>query len=69
METTQNKQWLTTRELSELFDGAIKESTFEVWRVQGKGPEFTKFGRSVRYHRQKALEWADKQSRQNTSAA
>jgi len=67
METTQEKQWLTTRELSEFFDGAIKPSTFEIWRVQGKGPEFSKFGRNVRYHREKALAWANEQSRQNTS--
>jgi len=27
----------------------LKESTLEQWRVYGKGPEFVKMGRSVRY--------------------
>lgn len=29
----------------------IKKGTLEVWRHQGKGPEFCKFGRSVRYYK------------------
>jgi excisionase family DNA binding protein len=29
----------------------LKRNTLEVWRVQGSGPPFCKFGRSVRYRR------------------
>ena len=47
----------------------IKKGTLEVWRHQGKGPEFCKFGRSVRYYKP-ALEKYFAQSRRiSTSQA
>ena len=30
---------------------SVKRGTLEIWRHQGKGPKFHKFGRSVRYSR------------------
>ena len=44
---------LTTREAAELL--RVKESTLEQWRWNGKGPQFVKLGRCVRY-RQADLE-------------
>ncbi len=40
---------LTTRQAAELLN--LKESTLEQWRWQGKGPQFVKLGRCVRYRR------------------
>lgn len=38
---------LTTREAAEVL--RVKESTLEQWRWQGRGPQFIKLNRSVRY--------------------
>lgn len=32
--------------------------TMDVWRHQGKGPKFCKFGRNVRYYRPHLMEYA-----------
>lgn len=38
---------MTTRQAAEALQ--VKETTLEQWRWSGKGPEFIKLGRSVRY--------------------
>jgi hypothetical protein len=45
----------------------VKKGTLEVWRHQGKGPQFCKFGRSVRYYKPTLMEYAIKNSRMSTS--
>ncbi len=39
--------FLTTHEAAKYL--RLKKNTLEIWRVQGRGPEFVKFGRLVRY--------------------
>ena len=62
-----HKEWLSTKEVSEYFDGSLKPGTLEIMRVQGRGPRFVKFGRAVRYRRADLDAWAEAQARQNTS--
>lgn len=40
---------LTTREAAELL--SVKETTLEQWRWNGRGPEYIKLNRAVRYRR------------------
>ena len=42
-----NDQFLTTNEAANYL--RLKKNTLEVWRVQGRGPIFVKFGGAVRY--------------------
>jgi excisionase family DNA binding protein len=57
--------FLTTSEVANLT--GLKSGTLEVWRVYGKGPQFVKFGRAVRYRKADILAWIDGQVRQSTS--
>ncbi len=41
--------FISTIETAEILD--VKPGTLEIWRSQGKGPVFHKFGRSVRYYK------------------
>ncbi|MGA3190735.1 MAG: helix-turn-helix domain-containing protein [Bryobacteraceae bacterium] len=45
----------------------IGMSTLAKFRIEGAGPIFRKFGRSVRYARADLQRWADDRSRQSTS--
>jgi hypothetical protein len=47
----------------------IKQGTLEVWRHQGKGPEFCKFGRSVRYYKPALGKYFAQSRRVSTSQA
>ena len=47
--------------------GNISPRTLEKWRVQGKGPTFSKFGSRVVYSERDLQAWADAQRRQSTS--
>lgn len=47
----------------------IKKGTLEVWRHQGKGPEFCKFGRSVRYYKPALGKYFAQSRRVSTSQA
>jgi len=47
----------------------IKKGTLEVWRHQGKGPEFCKFGRSVRYYKPTLGKYCTQSRRVSTSEA
>lgn len=41
--------------------------TIQKWRVTGAGPQFYKFGRSVRYRRRELFEWVEERRRAHTS--
>lgn len=43
-------EFLTTEEAAQQL--GLKPNTLEVWRHQGRGPIFTKLGRSVRYRQE-----------------
>jgi hypothetical protein len=45
-------------------DLGVKTSTLASWRATGKGPDFYKFGRLVRYSRRLNREWKGQQRRQ-----
>lgn len=39
--------FLDTRRAADFL--GLKKNTLDVWRLQGKGPRFVRFGRAVRY--------------------
>jgi hypothetical protein len=45
-------------------DLCVKRSTLASWRATGKGPDFFKLGRVIRYSRKLNTEWKAKQRRQ-----
>jgi predicted site-specific integrase-resolvase len=45
----------------------ISAVTLARWRIEGRGPQFRKFGRRVVYARDDLLAWARQQSRSSTS--
>ena len=61
------KEYYDTREAAIYFGGAIKPNTLEIWRIQGRGPRFIKFGRAVRYRKADLDKWIEERERQNTS--
>lgn len=46
---------LSEDELAALID--VKPHTLAVWRAEGKGPDFTKLGKSVFYRRKDVEDW------------
>jgi Helix-turn-helix domain len=55
---------MTSRDLATYLN--IKTSTLAGWRVNGRGPRFSKAGASVRYRRGDVEEWLGSQSRRFT---
>jgi hypothetical protein len=47
--------------------GDISPRTLEKWRLTGDGPEFRKFGKTVRYAETDLERWAEAQRRTSTS--
>jgi len=47
----------------------VSTGTFANWRVQGKGPAFIKYGKSIRYRRADVLQWIADQRFSSTSEA
>jgi hypothetical protein len=45
----------------------VAVATLSRWRVAGDGPPFRKFGRRVLYAQHDLIDWANRQSRLNTS--
>ena len=45
----------------------LSTRTLERWRLDGRGPEFRKFGRRVLYEQSELIEWAKSQSKRCTS--
>ncbi len=44
----------------------LKPTTLEIWRCQGRGLTFKKFGRAVRYSVEDLNSWIENQTRSNT---
>jgi hypothetical protein len=60
---------------SEIFDETeaaqflrVSTRTLQSWRVSGRGPEFIKVGRVIRYRRQTLEMWLDLRTRTSTAA-
>jgi len=56
---------LTRKEAADYLN--IKKGTLEVWAVTGKGPQFMKLGRAVRYRKIDLDAYMEKSLRANTS--
>jgi excisionase family DNA binding protein len=56
---------LTTPEAAEYL--GLKPGTLEIWRCNGKGPNFLKLGRACRYRLEDLEEFMDKATRTSTS--
>lgn len=54
------EKWLSEIELEERF--GIPRKTWQHWRLNGEGPEWTKFGRHVRYSDVAVREWEQRQA-------
>jgi len=59
------QQFITTEEAAKYL--RLKRSTLEVWRVQGRGPVFVKFGGAVRYRVSDLEMYASACTHENTS--
>jgi excisionase family DNA binding protein len=57
--------FLTANEAADLLN--ISRVTLARWRLEGSGPPFCKFGRTVRYERAALLSWARSRARRSTS--
>lgn len=44
----------------------VSTYTLALWRTQGKGPRYRKFGQAVRYHRDDLVEWVNDSIRTHT---
>lgn len=47
----------------------LTKNTLEKMRVQGRGPDYRKHGRYVRYHIEDLVEWSKANKRRSTSDA
>lgn len=56
---------LDERQVANLICHSVR--TIQKWRVSGKGPEFFKLGRSVRYSRSDVIAWVEERRRAHTS--
>lgn len=54
---------LTTAELAEIL--RVRVNTLEHWRSQGRGPDFVRVGRSVRYTRAAVDRWMEQETSRN----
>ena len=57
--------FLNTKEAAEYLN--IKRNTLEVWRIKGGGPNFCKFGRTVRYRKQDLDDFVEQSLVKSTS--
>ena len=57
--------FLTAKEAADLLN--VSPVTLARWRLEGSGPPFCKFGRTVRYERAALLNWARSRARRSTS--
>lgn len=64
---TQAEILMTTRQAAELLQ--LKETTLEQWRWCGKGPQFVKVGRCVRYRQADLDAFLDARVFTSTTAA
>lgn len=45
----------------------VSRRTLPVWRIQGRGPNFIKIGKLVRYKREEIDAWIDANTHESTS--
>ncbi len=57
-------EFSTESEVADVFK--VSRYTLALWRTQGKGPLFRKFGQAVRYYRDDLIEWANASVRTHT---
>lgn len=62
--STVDKRVLTSAEAAEYL--GLKPITLDVWRQYGKGPEYIKMGRAVRYRKEDLDRFMDKNRRRST---
>ena len=58
-----DETYMTPKELSERYKGAITERTLANWRSSGDGPKFTKIGGRVLYPLSFIEEWERKRTK------
>ena len=63
----ENSQVLDTRAAADFL--GLKPTTLETWRVGGRGPQFLKIGRVIRYSRADLTDWLESRRRTSTSQA
>jgi len=56
-EQMETPRWIKEREVSEITGFAVQ--TLRNWRFKGKGPAYTKVGRSVRYRLDQVLKFME----------
>lgn len=56
---------LTSKQVAERLH--MRKQTLEAWRLQGKGPRFTKLGKLVRYREEDISAFIEEGMRQSTS--
>lgn len=61
------QSYLDTKQAAEILN--LSPRTLERWRIEGKGPEYRKFGKRVTYSQAALFEWAEEQARSSTSQA
>ena len=61
------QSYLNTKQAAQFLN--ISHRTLERWRVEGKGPDYRKFGKRVTYSQEALFEWAEEQTRSSTSQA
>lgn len=59
------RQLLNNDETADMLN--VSRRTLPVWRVQGKGPQFIKIGKLVRYERTELDAWIRANTHSNTS--
>lgn len=57
-------EFSTAAEVAEVLK--LSTYTLALWRTQGKGPRYRKFGQAVRYERDDLIEWANCSLRTHT---
>jgi predicted DNA-binding transcriptional regulator AlpA len=63
--TASPKEMLTETAVADLLCQSVR--TIQKWRVNGQGPSFYKFGRSVRYLTSEVLAWREERRKAHTS--
>jgi len=61
------QNYLNTEQAATILN--ISPRTLERWRIEGKGPDYRKFGKRVTYSEPSLLEWAENQTHTSTSDA
>jgi hypothetical protein len=68
MDGRQHHHYITPQELAVRLRGKVKPKTLANWRAAGRGPKWTKFGRSILYALPDVLAWERARSASGRSA-